>query len=420
MSKTLEPVWPNNKQIEVIGVTGEYSSGKTLFGLTIDPKNTLYYDYEKSGGTYDGLGVTRVDVPDELHRKHPKGFKPIDAFSWWYQHIKTIEANQYSVIMCDPISDIEEGAVEWVKGRYKEFGFQSAENFQKTGGIFWAKVKAEWKRILADIAARCQTFVFSTHLKDVWVGNKSTGKRVPKGKSTLMELASLYLFMEREADKNGKVPLIPAATVLKTRLADTTMSEGGVVITPTLPPRLPQATPDAIRKYIITPPNYDKLKTGEKVLAKTMTDDAKLLLQAEIAQDTRAAQEAALETQKSKETLEAAKAAARARIVPNADKAQETRKDQKAASKPKKEEPAAETTTEERTFEISQEEADTMLNTAEQLGITERIKKGIVKKLESRGEKVDVSLATPRLLTRSEFAEFTAGLAKVAADKNGS
>ena len=69
-----KPLWP--KSIEVIGGTGEYESGKTTFGLTICPgPETLYYDFEKSGASYEAeLGFTRVDVPAEMQRRFPKGY----------------------------------------------------------------------------------------------------------------------------------------------------------------------------------------------------------------------------------------------------------------------------------------------------------------------------------------------------------
>ena len=87
--------------------------------------------------------------PGELLKKFPKGYKPKDLFEFWYNDIKSIEPGRFSVIGADPISDIEDGMVDWVKSRFKEFGFSSAEKFQSTGGIFWSRVTSEWKRILA-------------------------------------------------------------------------------------------------------------------------------------------------------------------------------------------------------------------------------------------------------------------------------
>ena len=55
----------------------------------------------------------------------------------------------------------------------------------------------------------------------MWRHGKPTSTQVPKGKKTLMELSSLYLYLEREAPKDGPPPLVPSATVLKSRLSTT-------------------------------------------------------------------------------------------------------------------------------------------------------------------------------------------------------
>src|SRR5262249_27040956 len=63
--------------------------------------------------------------------------------------------------------------------------------------------------------------------------------------------------------------------VLKSRLAHTTVDEktGDVKIVPALPPRLPKATPAAIRHYLSNPPNYSKLSAQERAPEKELTDD---------------------------------------------------------------------------------------------------------------------------------------------------
>ena len=171
--------------IEVIGVSGEYEAGKSLFALSIDPKRTRYDDFEKSGGTYSGLNIaTRVDWPTKLLKMHPNGYKPLDAFVAWRDEIRATEPGQYSVIAADPISDIEQGLCDYVMANPEEFGRTLAQ-YQKSGGIYWGDVKAYWKRVLSDLAARCDTFVFTSHMRAVWKGSTPTGRREPKGKDTL-------------------------------------------------------------------------------------------------------------------------------------------------------------------------------------------------------------------------------------------
>lgn len=278
--------------IPVIGVTGEYSSGKSLFVSTIDPKNTLVLDFEKSLHAARGLGFKHIDVPSECLSAFGSGYSPIQVFQFFLNIVTTVEPGRYSVIATDPISDVESGMVEWVKSRYREFGFSSADKFLSTGGIFWGTVRDEWKRILASLTSKCQTFAFTTHLKTVWKHGRPTEAKAPKGKSTLMELASLALYLER-----GKDQEVPSANVLKTRLVTTRFDEetGECVIRSILPPRLDRATPKRIREYIINPPDYDNLSENEKEIVKELTDAQKLEMQLQIAETDRAAREAALE-----------------------------------------------------------------------------------------------------------------------------
>lgn len=284
------PLFP--QPIPIIGITGEYASGKSLFALTVAPgPSTLCYDLEKSSESYLSLGFERIDVPSKMLARHRGGYKPIQTFEWWRDHVRSIEPGKYRVIVLDPASEIESGAADWVRTNPGYFG-RSAAQYIKMSGLMWGDMKELWKALLADLASRCETFVFCVHMGDVWNGdNKPSGKRKPRGKSTLMELASLYLVMERKADVKGVVAAVPSATVLKSRLAHTRFDPrtGQLMIVPALPPRLPIATPTAIREYQLSPPNYDALKADEKAPEIQLTDDdraATRLATAEAERDT--------------------------------------------------------------------------------------------------------------------------------------
>lgn len=286
-------LWPNMPSgaamdIEVFGATGEYESGKTLLGLTLAPGNhpeghpfagkprTLLLDFEKSAGTYAGTGCHRIDVPVkmlELYKE--KRYHPIDVFTWFDDLVTSkIKPGQFEVIMADPITDVEAGQVAYIRKHCDKYGLTSAQ-VSKAGGLLWGAVKDDWKQRLLKLGAKCQCFFFTSHLRAVWAGDKpSPGKREPKGKETLMELASLYLWLERSADDKGNVSNEPAAKVLKSRLADTLLDDDGKLqITPSLPPRLKVATVDAIRQYIANPPDYDRLKVGERVVAEEFSEE---------------------------------------------------------------------------------------------------------------------------------------------------
>lgn len=294
--------------IEVFGATGEYKAGKTLLGLSIAPgahpdklpdgsdhpfagkPRTLYLDIEKGGGSYGGTGCKRIDVPIEMQRIYTneqtglvEDYKPIDVFGWFERLIGNLQPGQFDVIMVDPITDIESGLVSWVKKNAAHFEMTDAQ-MKKAGGLLWGNVKDYWKQVLLRLSTRCATFYFTSHLRSVWDGDRPVrGKREPKGKDTLMELASLYLWLERKANENGDVSPVPSAIVLKERLADTTMTKDGrLEITQLMPPRLPEASIDAIRGYIAKPPG-DKLRDDERVIEEQMSDEDKLRLQESIA-----------------------------------------------------------------------------------------------------------------------------------------
>ena len=265
-----KPLWA--QPIPIIGVTGPYASGKTLFPLQLDPAHTRVYDTEKSCQTYAGLGFDRVDVPVEMMKKFSRGYKPIDTFNWWREDIKKIEPGKYRVIVLDTALEIESGIADWVLANPEYFN-RSRAQYIKMSGLMWGDVKEYWKTILSDIASRCETFVFTVHMGEEYVGGKPSGRKKPKGKSTLMELASLFLQMERKADKAGNVPQVPSAVVLKSRLAHTSFVGGKVKIVSALPPRLPVATPDSINEYLLNPPDYSNLKEEEKAPEVQVTEE---------------------------------------------------------------------------------------------------------------------------------------------------
>ena len=280
--------------VPVIGVTGPMYSGKSLFAAQLCPTEQLNIDCEESTRTYNIPFKKRVDLFEMMGKLHPDGWKPVDAFNEFYKSVKALKPGEYRVIVVDPISDIEQGLADYVASNFKDYGFGSRQKFESTGGIFWSNVLAFWKQVLGEITAKCEIFCFTTHMRDVWMGGRPTGRKEPKGKKTLFELASLYLCLDRKP-VDGKTPDAPSANVLKSRLAKTAVDEktGLLQIVQVLPMRLPVATPEAIRAYVEKPVDVKKLKKGELVEADPeMTDDEKLQLQLEIAEANREAEQA--------------------------------------------------------------------------------------------------------------------------------
>lgn len=283
----VKPLWPKGQRLGFIGVCGEYQAGKTLFALTIDPARTIHFDTEKSGEPYQAsLGFQRVDLPALMATKFPKGdYRPVHTFEAWLELVRGLKPGVYRVAVLDTVSEVETGLVEYVRQNPNKFGYTSAQ-FAKSEALMWGAAKDFWKQILSDLLTRVETFVCIAHMRSVFdKSGKPTGEREAKGKETILELASLYLRLERKPDDKGRLPEKPAATVLKTRLCVFVENKetGEMEPHPVLPPRMPTCTPATIRKYIENPPDYAKLKKDELIQAEQLTDDQKLLLQDSIA-----------------------------------------------------------------------------------------------------------------------------------------
>jgi len=269
MTQSLE-LWAG-RRIPILGITGEYGAGKTYFAATIDPKSTLYFDLEMSAIDYESLGFKRVDVrilTAERTLKTGVLPEPIDVYNTFWDIVSTITPGQYKVIVVDPISGtLESGMVEKVAREYAKYGFKTKKAFEDTGGIFWATVKSYWEEVLFFLTARCETFVFIAHQREIWKDSRPTGTKGEAGKSTLKQLSSLYLYLERKPKTRGEAPpLIPSARVEKGRTIQA------------FPPRLPQATPDAIRYYIQHPADFAELAPEELVVEEELSEADRLRL----------------------------------------------------------------------------------------------------------------------------------------------
>lgn len=287
-----KPLW-GDVEVPIIVGTGEYGSGKTVFGLTICPgPKTLVYDNEGSSLSYRSLGFEHVDMSSELLKKHPSGFKAIDRWEWWRADILARgQSGKYRVAVIDPASELEDGLADYVMRNLGKYDL-TLDQAQKSKGLFWGAVKREWKLTLDMLRNYFETIYLTVHLRSEFVGNKPSGKKEPKGKETLWELASLFLWF----DKKGEKPPVPGANVEKSRLTKWVFNESNGEMEPVaiLPDRLPVATPRAVRDYIGSPVGTKKLGKGERRLEHEMTEEERLLVQSQIAENQRAASEAEL------------------------------------------------------------------------------------------------------------------------------
>lgn len=283
-------LWEGFK-IPVICVAGEPGSGKTLFGLTVDPgcfnftkdPSTLVWDTEGSSVSYEGsLNFDRIDIPREVLKAKPGGYSSLDLFNFWQQSAERIPPEKYKVLVLDTVTEIEDGLVDYVKSNPSKFGYTQGQ-FIKMEGLMWGVVKREWKRLIMMLSNRCETLVLTAHMRDEFKGSQPTGRRLPRVKETVMSVTSLYLILSRQQPARKKaICVVPSAIVKKSRLLFFDKATGNRK--QVLPPCLPDASPDGIRKYLKKPVDTENLKISERAVPKPeVTEEEKMALQAEIA-----------------------------------------------------------------------------------------------------------------------------------------
>ncbi len=294
-------------KIPVVVLAGEAGSGKTMWGLTIDgsvldfsiPPKVITWDTEGSSAPYENcLNFKRVDMVQKCVQAIGSKYTAQDMFTLWKKDVESIPPKKYTVAMVDTISEIEEGQAEYVKKHPAEFGYTSAQ-FAKAVPLMWGVVKSEYKRVLMALASKVETLVITVHMRSEFKGSRPTGKRKPKGKETLMDIASLFMVLDRKAQAGKKdPPALPSGICNppdgKSRLVG--VFDGKMK--PLLPPFLKDASPDGIRAYLAIPPDFNNLKLHERARPEiSMNDDDRLEMRAAIASDGAAKANAELATE---------------------------------------------------------------------------------------------------------------------------
>jgi hypothetical protein len=304
--KTFDELWPLPAP-EIVVVTGPFGCGKSTFtlGTGATPERTVVIDFEKSQRSFAAqLPLKYVDMQAEMAAKFPAGYKLTDLFERTVAIVDAFPAGAQDVIVLDNASPLEDAIAAYVEAHAGEFG-HSLEQFRAMSGLKWGDVKAKYQQLLTRWVSKARMIFIVVHLRDKWVGNSiqkdAFGKPVqePKGKETLDQLSSLFVWLETGAGG------IPAGRVLKCRvdrkvyvsdpenppagipaayLAELN-GDPGVVSVPVLPLRLPKCTWPAIREYMRNPADLANPKPGEMPKDEQLSEDDRLRLRAIISQN---------------------------------------------------------------------------------------------------------------------------------------
>jgi hypothetical protein len=275
----------------VIGFNGPLGSGKTLAALTLCPEETIEIGIEDSGVTYGSLPIKhRFSMYKEVIATGKTMYpKPIDCFEWFLSILDKVAKDELKarVIVVDPITDIQNGLLDYIEAHAADFG-KSPAQYAKASGLLWGDAKAFMKMTLGRISRKVECFIYTSHMGTVWQGGAPvSGKSKVKGIDTFKEIASLVVHLTRDIDpQTGKQIAAPIGSIApphgKSRFSRFVVdAEGSFTPVPILPPRIEPFTWQKVREYVATPPDYAKLKKHEVARPEVLTDDDKLLLEAE-------------------------------------------------------------------------------------------------------------------------------------------
>ena len=295
------PFWGlvNGKPLKIrtMAATGPFGSGKSLLGDMIDTHNTLKVDVESSSTAFNLPFKKHLVMYDEVKSKFEVP-QPIECFEWFRDLIMAIKPGEYTVVSVDPINELQAGAYDWVYEHPEKFG-RTKGQYDKMTAMVWGDVKTYLDQLVGMLSSKIETFYYTLHMGQVWKLGKPVDNQVKaKGSDVFRKMADVVFVLDRPLDpRTGKqvdAPIgITAPPIGKSRLVHADPDTG--IIKPILPPAIHGLTPAKIRAYIAKPPDYAKLKKDEVVPQHVMSDDERLQLQAQIAENNLAAEQARME-----------------------------------------------------------------------------------------------------------------------------
>jgi hypothetical protein len=261
----------------VMFVSGYRGKGKTFLAAHSDfPQNIAFFDFDegKAEGLHNQLNFGYYKPVEEN--------EPLKRADMFFSEVENLEQDEYTVAIIDNVSQLEKALQAVVyrdaKRYSKIYGYSIdhilTDNFGKARGIT--------NDLIGDAIAKplhskgIKLIIVTSHVKEKF---NVPGKMLIQGRDRWQDLSILTLILV-EGDNYP----VPSAIVQKEALGDMTAIDKALevdnetmqaimkgeipshTIRRRLPYRLPEATWQAIRRYLFLPANLQNQAEGEKLV----------------------------------------------------------------------------------------------------------------------------------------------------------
>lgn len=241
----------------LVHVTGPKGVGKTTFAITAtkDPGRLAFLDLERSGAGFHAqlqFGAYH-DVVGEL------GLLATGE-DLYYRFVGLVESLEpgWDVIVLDNVEPLENALEAAILAQPQRFGLTPGQ-MQSMPALKWGPYKDRYRQVLLTLLSKAELVVVTSHLKPVWAGSKPVpGLFRPKGKETLVQLASLSIWLQHHA---AWPP--PNGLVMYSRMTRLALGPEGPEPRTVLPLKLTPATWARIRQYMAQPYDPDHPRPEE-------------------------------------------------------------------------------------------------------------------------------------------------------------
>jgi len=266
----------------VMFFSGYRGKGKTYLAAHAEwPKNIAFFDFDEGKG-------------EGLHKQLNFGYykpveenEPLKRADMFFREVDALKSNKYTTAIIDNILPLEKALQLSVFRDAKKwsqvYGYSEADILKDSYG----KARGIANDLIGDAITKplhakgIKLIIVTSHIKDKF---NTPGKMVIDGRDRWQTLSILTLILI-----DGDNPPVPSAMVQKEQLGSISVNDTANVeaimrgdaashtIVKRLPPRLPKADWQSIRRYMFNPANLIDLPEGEKLkLAEAEPFDERL------------------------------------------------------------------------------------------------------------------------------------------------